>query len=208
MLTKVFSQLYLTNLPTITYKFSHSPISLCSICSSLYFHPQMGIQKSNRHKRTKTGGKRGIAHKKRKHALARPPSNTRIGETRVRKVRTRGGNIKHRALRLNNGTFKISNKEYECKIAQVMYHPTNTELMRTNTLTKSSVVKIENEDLIKYVKSIGEEKDELLVSLAEKGLVYGVVVSRPGQEGCVLGRVLQDKELQFYVERFKKNKLQ
>lgn len=168
----------------------------------------MGIQKSNRHKRNKTGAKRGIFHKKRKHALARPPSNTRIGETRVRKVRARGGNIKHRALRLNTGIFTISNKKFECKISQVMYHPTNTELMRTNTLTKSAIVRIENDDLVNYVKTIGEEKDELAVTQAGKGFVYGIILSRPGQEGNVQGRVLQDQELKFYVERFKKNKLQ
>lgn len=166
----------------------------------------MGIQRSNRHKRTKTGAQRGIFRKKRKFALARPPSNTKISDTRVRKIRVRGGNTKERALKLNSGDFKLHSldKTFNCKISQVMYHPTNTELMRTNTLTKSAVVKLESEDANKICSTIQE--DELLRENAGKGLVYGILESRPGQCGKADGRILQGEELKFYWARFKKSK--
>ena len=43
--------------------------------------------------------------KKRKFELGRPAANTKIGERRIHNVRTRGGNIKFRAMRLDHGNF-------------------------------------------------------------------------------------------------------
>lgn len=185
----------------------------------------MGVQRSNRHKRTKTGAKKGIHRKKRKFALTRPASNTKIGEQRIREIRTRGGNSKDRALRLNSGNFAIltepkqsenQNKNiqkfdvnaftsFESKIMQVMYHPTNTELMRTNTLTKGSIVKIEGE-IIDHLRSLNLSHDKVFSEYLKANCVYGVICSRPGQDGNADGYVLMGEELKFYSERFKKGK--
>ncbi|KAM0675220.1 ribosomal protein S8A [Gurleya vavrai] len=169
----------------------------------------MGIQKSNAHKRKKTGAKKGIHNKKRKYALARQPSHTKIGESRVRPLRVRGGNTKNRALRLNTGNFTLRshNLTENYKIEAVMYHPTNTELMRTNTLTKSAVVKIINPEMIEKIKGLNiKEQDSLFSEYIDKGVIYGIIDSRPGQEGNANGHVLQGEELRFYLARFKKNK--
>ncbi|TBT96857.1 ribosomal protein S8, partial [Hamiltosporidium magnivora] len=40
----------------------------------------------------------------------------------------------------------------------------------------------------------------------EKGNLYAIVTSRPGQVGKADGYVLQGNELQFYVEKLKKKK--
>ncbi|KAM0677141.1 ribosomal protein S8A [Binucleata daphniae] len=170
----------------------------------------MGIQRSDRHKRTKTGAKKGIHNKKRKYALHRQPSHTKIGETRVRPLRVRGGNIKKRALRLNQGEFTLRSHQLTdtYKIDVVMYHPTNTELMRTNTLTKSSVVKISNEAAISKIKSVCDNKsaDKAFHENLEKSVLYGIIDSRPGQDGYSNGHILQGEELEFYMARFKKSK--
>ena len=55
------------------------------------------------------------------------------------------GNVKRRALRLNEGNFtwvseKISRK---CKILEVLYNATNNELVRTQTLVKNTIVAID-----------------------------------------------------------------
>jgi small subunit ribosomal protein S8e len=39
------------------------------------------------------------------YLMCRAAANTRIGIKRVRTVRVRGGHMKHRALRLDHGTF-------------------------------------------------------------------------------------------------------
>jgi len=105
----------------------------------------MGISRDSRHKRRETGGKRAGYRKKRQFELARPPANTKIGAKRVHVVRTRGGNKKFRAMRLDHGTFswKSENVSRKVKILNVTYNASNTELIRTNTLVKGCIVMIE-----------------------------------------------------------------
>lgn len=105
----------------------------------------MGISRDSRHKRSATGAKRPQYHKKRKYELGRQPANTRIGPKRIHIVRVRGGNKKFRALRLDSGNFSWGSEAISKKtrIIQVVYHPSNNELVRTNTLTKSAIVQID-----------------------------------------------------------------
>ena len=64
-----------------------------------------GISRTSRHKRSATGAQRAHYRKKRKFELGRQPANTKLGAKRVHTVRTRGGNTKFRALRLDSGNF-------------------------------------------------------------------------------------------------------
>jgi small subunit ribosomal protein S8e len=60
-------------------------------------------------------------------------------------VRTRGGNRKFRALRLDSGNFSWGSEgiSRKTRVIGVSYHPSNNELVRTNTLTRSAVVQID-----------------------------------------------------------------
>jgi small subunit ribosomal protein S8e len=75
----------------------------------------------------------------------RQPANTRIGAKRIHLVRTRGGNRKFRALRIDSGNFSWGSEGISRKVRVIVvaYHPSNNELVRTNTLTKSAVVQID-----------------------------------------------------------------
>ena len=64
-----------------------------------------GISRSSRHKRSATGAQRAHYRKKRKFELGRQSANTKLGAKRIHTVRVRGGNRKHRALRLESGNF-------------------------------------------------------------------------------------------------------
>ncbi|PWY95550.1 hypothetical protein BO94DRAFT_552442 [Aspergillus sclerotioniger CBS 115572] len=105
----------------------------------------MGISRDSRHKRSATGAKRATYRKKRAFEKGRQPSNTRIGAKRIHLVRTRGGNQKFRALRLESGNFSWGSEgvSRKTRVIVVAYHPSNNELVRTNTLTKSAVVQID-----------------------------------------------------------------
>ncbi|RLV96072.1 40S ribosomal protein S8-B [Spathaspora sp. JA1] len=105
----------------------------------------MGISRDSRHKRSATGAKRAQFRKKRKFELGRQAANTKIGPKRIHSVRTRGGNQKFRALRIETGNFSWASEgvSRKTRIANVAYHPSNNELVRTNTLTKSAVVQID-----------------------------------------------------------------
>jgi len=105
----------------------------------------MGIGRDSRHKRAATGAKRAHYRKKRAFEKGRQPANTRIGAKRIHLVRTRGGNRKFRALRLDSGNFSWGSEGVarKTRVIGVVYHPSNNELVRTNTLTKSAVVQID-----------------------------------------------------------------
>ena len=105
----------------------------------------MGISRDHWHKRRKTGGKRPQPHRKRKFELGRPAALTKLGAKRIHTVRTRGGNKKYRALRLDIGNFSWGSEGVakKTRIIDVMYHPSNNELVRTKTLTKSTIVQID-----------------------------------------------------------------
>jgi small subunit ribosomal protein S8e len=101
-----------------------------------------------------TTGRRGIldfshsdtqANDGRAFEKGRQPANTRIGVKRIHLVRTRGGNQKYRALRLDSGNFSWGSEgiSRKVRVIGVVYHPSNNELVRTNTLTKSAVVQVD-----------------------------------------------------------------
>ncbi|KAK1818820.1 ribosomal protein S8A [Friedmanniomyces endolithicus] len=105
----------------------------------------MGISRDSRHKRSATGAKRAYYRKKRAFEKGRQPANTRIGGKRIHLVRTRGGNRKFRALRLDSGNFSWGSEgiSRKVRVIAVAFHPSNNELVRTNTLTKAAVVQVD-----------------------------------------------------------------
>ncbi|KAK6437090.1 ribosomal protein S8A [Oleoguttula sp. CCFEE 5521] len=105
----------------------------------------MGISRDSRHKRSASGAKRAYYRKKRAFEKGRQPANTRIGPKRIHLVRTRGGNRKFRGLRLDSGNFSWGSEgiSRKVRVIAVAFHPSNNELVRTNTLTRSAVVQID-----------------------------------------------------------------
>jgi len=65
---------------------------------------------------------------------------------KITRIRVRGGNFKFRALRLDNGNFSWASEAVtrKTRILRVVYNSTNNELVRTNTLVKSSVIQIDS----------------------------------------------------------------
>jgi ribosomal protein eS8 len=72
-------------------------------------------------------------------------ASTKIGAKRIHTVRVRGGNLKHRALRLDSGNFAWGSEHCtkKTRIVGVQYNASNNELVRTNTLVKGSIVQID-----------------------------------------------------------------
>jgi len=105
----------------------------------------MGISRDHWHKRRKTGGKKKPIRKKRKFELGRPAANTKLGPKRIHTVRTRGGNKKYRALRLDQGNFSWGSEccTRKTRIIDVVYNASNNELVRTKTLVKNAIVVID-----------------------------------------------------------------
>jgi len=86
-----------------------------------------------------------IHKKKRKFEMGREPAMTKLGAKRVRPVRGRGNNQKHRALRLDGGNFAWGSEALtrKTRILDVVYNATNNELVRTKIIVKNAIVLID-----------------------------------------------------------------
>merc|ERR1712167_171862 len=58
----------------------------------------------------------GQTRKKRQFLMGRPSSMTKLASHRVHHVRTRGGNMKYRALRLDQGNFSWASEAVSRKV--------------------------------------------------------------------------------------------
>ncbi|AMK15595.1 30S ribosomal protein S8e [Methanobrevibacter olleyae] len=115
--------------------------------------------------RSPSGARRVANRGKRKSELGRESAETRLGEKTLRKIRTRGGNEKHRLA----GDRKINvidteGKAHTVEIYNVIENRANPNYVRRNIITKGAIVETE----------IGNAK----------------VTSRPGQDGVINGVIV------------------
>ncbi len=105
----------------------------------------MGISRDSRQKRNATGGAKHLKKKKRKFECGRPSAMTKLGAKRIHLVRTRGGNQKYRALRLEEGNFSWGTEvcTRKARILDVVYNASNNELLRTKTIVKGCIVAVD-----------------------------------------------------------------
>ena len=195
----------------------------------------MGITRMGDLKHTKSGARSTSWRNKRNFLAGRPSSQTRIGEKTIHEVRVRGGNLKMRALRLEMGTFAWAseNATRKTRILSVAYHPADNEFVRTNTLTRGSIVSIDAAPFKQwyernYGKALGKstytrpEKvtDKMtqrwaankdggvvapeLIAQFDQGRILACITSRPGQCGRADGYILEGEELAFYTEKLSK----
>jgi small subunit ribosomal protein S8e len=137
----------------------------------------MGISRDSWHKRRATGARQNPIRMKRKFELGRPAAMTKLAPKRVHVIRTRGGNRKFRALRLDTGNFSWASEAttFKTRIIDVVYNASNNELVRTKTLVKNCIVQIDATPFKKwfqnhYAKNIGVKKGKA-VSEADEAIV-------------------------------------
>merc|ERR1712048_719032 len=179
-------------------------------------YKRMGISRDSRHKRRLTGGRMPIHKKKRKFESGKPAANTKLAEKRIRLVRSRGGNFKKRALRLNRGNFMWQSEGVTktSKIVNVVYNPVSNELVRTNTLTKGTICYVDGtpfnsyihghyfakwnttkDDKVNWNWETREDNKDFKIEKAiqdqlSKGSCLVKITSRPGQSGRADGVLL------------------
>merc|ERR1711918_253169 len=124
----------------------------------------MGTMSNNRgslNKKNKRGGRRKKFRKSKKYELSRIPSNTKLSKNNyIKKIRTRGGNYKFRALRLNYGSFTWRNigLSIRAKILSVAYNYTSLRFVfkfllqaKKKFLLKGTIVKIKSKPFKKII---------------------------------------------------------
>jgi len=121
----------------------------------------------SRSKRKPTGGMLKKSRGKRKYELGRESAETRIGERKMRIIRTMGGNRKFRLVTDThiNVVDPETNKVEVAEILNVVENRANSHFVRRNIITKGAIVE------------------------TSKGLAK--VTSRPGQHGILNGILLK-----------------
>ncbi|MTK64036.1 MAG: 30S ribosomal protein S8e [Methanobacterium sp.] len=117
--------------------------------------------------RKPTGARSKSYRNKRNMEFGRDPAETKIGDRKVKKIRTKGGNTK---TRLSNDTNinvvdPKTNKVQVAEISTVVENTANTHFVRRNIITKGAVVET----------TLGRVK----------------VTSRPGQDGMINGVLVE-----------------
>ncbi|MBN1923611.1 MAG: 30S ribosomal protein S8e [Nanoarchaeota archaeon] len=119
-----------------------------------------------RSEKQETGKKYQTDRGKRKKELGRPASLTKIGEKKIKAVRTLGGNYKNRIIQAAEVTILQGKKKITGKIVRVVKNPANRHFVRMNVITKGAVIE------------------------TDKGPVK--VTNRPGQEGQIQGILVKE----------------
>ena len=126
-----------------------------------------GVKDQGRSTRKRTGGRRRPQHKKKKYELGREPTETTVGETRLRGIDARGNTEKVRALSTNVASVAVGGETVEADIEDVVENPSDPNYVRRNIITKGAVVET----------SEGRAR----------------VTSRPGQTGTVSAVLVDDE---------------
>ncbi len=115
----------------------------------------------SRSKRKASGARYTSTLSKRKHMIGRLSSMTKIGETKQKSIRTKGGGQKDRLLSVNiaNVMDPKTKKASKVKIKDVLENTANRYYVRRDIITKGTIIETEK----------GKAK----------------VTSRPGQDGTV-----------------------
>ncbi len=115
----------------------------------------------------RTGGRRRPVRKKQKHEQGSAPTETTVGDDRLKIAETRGGNTKVRAVARSVASVATDDGVERAEIEDVVENPSNPNYVRRNIITKGAVVETD----------AGRAR----------------VTSRPGQDGQV-NAVLVDDE--------------
>lgn len=123
----------------------------------------MAISQS-RSRRTVSGSLYRPYRKKRENELGRDPTNTKLGNRKVKRLRVLGGNYEWCLLGDDHVNVVSEGKCKKVKINNVIETPANRNFVRRNIITRGTVVETE----------IGKVK----------------ITSRPGQEGGLNGVIV------------------
>ncbi len=114
-----------------------------------------------RSRRTFTGKLIRSARKKRKYEMGRPQVETLIGDRKIKKERSRGGNVKIKLVmdKFANVYDPKQNKVVKAEIKNVVENKAHVHYVRKNVITKGAIIET----------SIGKAR----------------VTNRPSQEGII-----------------------
>lgn len=98
------------------------------------------MESHGRSTRKRTGGRRRPVRKKRKHELGREPTETRVGEPRLKTVDVRGGDEKVRAIQTDVANVADGDEVLRATIEDVVRNEADPNYARRNIITKGAIL--------------------------------------------------------------------
>ncbi len=98
------------------------------------------MQDQGRSTRKRTGGRLKHFSNRKKHQLGRLPTETQVGEPRLRTVGVRGNGEKTRALATNVANVNVGGETVATEISDVVENDANPNYVRRNIITKGAVI--------------------------------------------------------------------
>ncbi|MFC7139166.1 30S ribosomal protein S8e [Halosimplex aquaticum] len=90
--------------------------------------------------RKRTGGRRRNFRKKKKHELGDQPTETRVGEPKIKTVDARGNTEKIRAITADTASVATDDGTVAAEIEDVEENPSNPNYVRRNIVTKGAII--------------------------------------------------------------------
>jgi small subunit ribosomal protein S8e len=130
---------------------------------------KLSVWHGDSHKKKSSGGRKRPHRKKRRFERGSFPTETTLGERKLKTIRRQGGNLKTRALSEKQASISnpATGKTEKTEILRVMRNPANVDYDRRGVITKGTII--------------------------ETKLGPARVTSRPGQHGLI-NTVLMPKE--------------
>ena len=88
----------------------------------------------------RTGGRRRPVRKKRKHELGSAPTETRLGDQKLKVVDAHGNTDKVRAISRTVASVATDDGVVEADIEDVVENPSNPNYVRRNIITKGAII--------------------------------------------------------------------
>ena len=88
----------------------------------------------------RTGGRRRAVRKKRKHEMGSSPTETRVGDEKLKVAETHGGNTKVRAIAKTVASVATDDGAVAADIEDVVENPSNVNYVRRNIITKGAII--------------------------------------------------------------------
>jgi len=99
----------------------------------------MAIHKA-RAKRKATGGRYHANHKKKAREIGRNPLFTKLGETKKKVLRARGGNKINALTYANTATINVAGKAEKVKIKRIVENAASRHFVRQNIISKGAII--------------------------------------------------------------------
>ena len=118
-----------------------------------------------RSEKKRTGGRRRNVRKKQKHEQGSAPTETTVGEEKLKIAETRGGNTKVRAVARSVASVATDDGVERADIEDVVENASDPNYVRRNIITRGAIIET----------SVGRAR----------------VTSRPGQDGQVNAKLVE-----------------